>query len=76
MKGGDLPPVKTYALLDSGSEVTLSHEQMQQELGASGPRLNFILSGMTGNHVSGAVKCENSETNANLKYLYHQEERP
>ena len=44
----DLPPVETYALLDSESEVTLCHEKLQQELGASGPRLNFTLSVMTG----------------------------
>ena len=47
-KGSNLPPVETYALLDSGSEVTLCHEQLQRQLGASGPKLNFTLSGMTG----------------------------
>jgi len=36
VKGSALaPPVETYALLDSGSEVTLRHEHLQQELGAS-----------------------------------------
>ena len=44
----DLPPVETYALLDSGSEVTLCLEKPQQKLGASGLRLNFTLSVMTG----------------------------
>ena len=48
IKGSDLPPVETYALFDSGSEVTLCHEHLQQKLGVSGPRLNFTLSGMTG----------------------------
>ena len=48
VKGSDLPPVETYALLDSGSEVTLCHEHLQKKLGVSGPRLNFTLSGMTG----------------------------
>ena len=48
VKGSDVPPVETYALLDSGSEVTLCHEHLQKKLGVSGPRLNFTLSGMTG----------------------------
>ena len=48
VKGSDVPPVETYALLDSGSEVTLCHEHLQEKLGVSGPRLNFTLSGMTG----------------------------
>ena len=43
VKGSDLPPVETYALLDSGSEVTLYHEHLQKKLGVSGPRLNFTL---------------------------------
>ena len=49
VKGSDLPAVEIYALLDSGSEVTLlCHEHLQKKLGVSGPRLNFTLSGMTG----------------------------
>ncbi|PFX13875.1 hypothetical protein AWC38_SpisGene22013 [Stylophora pistillata] len=48
IKGSDLPPVETYALLDSGSTVTLCHEHLPKKLGVSGPRLNFTLSGMTG----------------------------
>ena len=48
VKGCNLPPVETYALLDSGSEVTLCHEQLQRQLRASGPRLNVTLSEMTG----------------------------
>ena len=47
VKGSDLPPVQTYALLDSRSEVTLCHEHLQKKLGLSGPRLNFTLSGMS-----------------------------
>ena len=47
-KGSGVPPVETYALLDSGSEVTLCHEHLQKKLGVSGPRLNVTLSGMTG----------------------------
>lgn len=47
-KGGSLEPVETYALLDSGSEVTLCHEILQEKLGASGMKFNFTLSGMTG----------------------------
>ena len=48
VKGSDVPPVETYTLLDSGSEVTLCHEHLQKKLGVSGPRLNFTLSRMTG----------------------------
>ena len=48
VKGSDLPLVETYALLDSGSEVTLCHEHLQKKLGVSGSKLNFTLSGMTG----------------------------
>ena len=40
-------PVETYALLDSGSEVTLCHEKLKETLGASGTRLDFTLAGMT-----------------------------
>ena len=35
-------------MLDSGSEITLCHEHLQQKLGVVGPKLNFTLSGMTG----------------------------
>ena len=48
VEGSDLPPVEKYALLDSGSEITLCHEHLQQKLGVVGPKLNFTLSGMTG----------------------------
>ena len=48
VKESDVPPVETYALLDNGSEVTLCLEHLQKKLAASGPRLNFTLSGMTG----------------------------
>ena len=47
-KGGNLIPVETYALLDSGSEITLCHESLKESLGVSGTRLDFTLSGMTG----------------------------
>ena len=47
VKESDVPPVETYALLDSGLEVTLCLEHLQKKLAASGPRLNFTLSGMT-----------------------------
>ena len=47
-KGSNLIPVETYALLDSGSEVTLCHEKLKETLGASGTRLDFTLAGMTG----------------------------
>ena len=40
-KGSNLIPVETYALLDSGSEVTLCHEKLKETLGASGTRLDF-----------------------------------
>ena len=48
VKRSDPPPVETYALLDSESEVALCHEYLQKKLGVSGLRLNFTLSGMTG----------------------------
>ena len=47
-KGGAGPVIKTYALLDSGSEVTLCHELLRKKLGVSGTELDFTLSGMTG----------------------------
>ena len=47
-KGGNSIPVETYALLDSGSEITLCHESLKESLGVSGTRLDFTLSGMTG----------------------------
>ena len=47
-KVGAGPVIKTYALLDSGSEVTLCHELLRKNLGVSGKELDFTLSGMTG----------------------------
>ena len=41
-KGSNLIPVETFALLDSGSEVTLSHEKLRETLGASGPKLQEV----------------------------------
>jgi len=35
--------IKTYALLDNGSEVTLCHEQVANKLELDGERLNFTL---------------------------------
>ena len=49
------PIIKTYALLDSGSEVTLCHKNLQKRLGAVGKKLDFTLSGMIGSTV---VKSE------------------
>ena len=48
IKGRDKPPVVTYALLDSGSEITLVHQKLQKELGAHGPEIDFLLSGING----------------------------
>ena len=48
VKDSSFMPVPTYALLDSGYEVTLCHEKLRERLGASGTRLQFTLSGMTG----------------------------
>ena len=47
-KGSNSIPVETYALLDSGSEITLCHESLKEILGISGTRLDFTLSGITG----------------------------
>ena len=48
VKDSSLIPVQTYALLDSGSEVTLCHEKLQERLRVSATKLQFFLSGMTG----------------------------
>ena len=47
-KDGNSIPVETYALLDSGSEITLCHESLKESLGVSGTKLDFTLSGITG----------------------------
>ena len=47
-KGSNQPAIGAYALLDSGSEVTLCHERLKKQLVASGRKLDFTLSGMTG----------------------------
>ena len=39
---------ETYALMDSGSEVTLCHEELSTKLEICGEKLNFTLTGMTG----------------------------
>ena len=41
---------ETYALLNSGSEVALCHEQLSDKSGSHGKKSNFILTGMTGSH--------------------------
>lgn len=40
--------LETYALLDSGSEVTLCQEQLSIKLGLNGQKSSFKLTGMTG----------------------------
>jgi len=40
--------VSTYALLDSGSEVTLCHEQLCNDLNLEGSKVKYTLSGITG----------------------------
>ncbi|XP_046862829.1 uncharacterized protein LOC124456428 [Xenia sp. Carnegie-2017] len=47
-KGENRPSVRTYALMDSGSEVTLGHKSLQNQLGITGRKLDFTLTGMTG----------------------------
>ena len=54
-KGSNQSMIGTYALLDTGSEVTLCHERLRKQLAVSGRKLNFTLSGMTG---STRVKSE------------------
>jgi hypothetical protein len=46
-KNGD-SYVETYALLDSGSEVTLCQEELTKKLQFYGKKMNFTLTGMTG----------------------------
>ena len=54
-KGGTRT-VETYALLDSGSEVTLCKEQLFNDLGSWGSRCNYELQGVTGSkNVEGHV---------------------
>ena len=45
---GETRVVETYALLDSGSEVTLSKEQLFSELGTWGSKCSYELQGVTG----------------------------
>jgi hypothetical protein len=47
-EGSNQPAIGAYALLDSGSEVTLCHERLKKQLVASGRKLDFTLSGMCG----------------------------
>ena len=47
-RGSNEPAIGTYALLDSGSEVTLCHERLRRRHAVTGERLDFTLSGMTG----------------------------
>ena len=47
-KGGNSIPVETYALLDSGSKITLCHESFKESLGVSGTKLDITLSRITG----------------------------
>ena len=37
-KGGNSIQVETYALLDSGSEITLCHKSLKERLGVSGAK--------------------------------------
>ena len=39
-------PIYAYALLDTGSEVTLCHEKFRDRLGTSETKFQFTLSGM------------------------------
>ena len=48
--------METYALLDSGSKVTLCKEQLFNDLGSWGSRCNYELQGVTGSkNVEGHV---------------------
>ena len=40
--------METYALLDSGSEVTLCHERLVKTLNLGGDKLKFTLTGING----------------------------
>ena len=48
IKGQKDPAIVTYALLDSGSEVTLVHQNLKEKVGAQGPQIDFLLSGING----------------------------
>lgn len=45
---GSTREVQTYALLDNGSEVILSHERLAKKLNLDGDKLKFMLIGVNG----------------------------
>ena len=54
---------ETYALLDSGSEVTLCHEQLSDKLGSHAKKSNYTLTGITGSqNVETSVELANIRT--------------
>ena len=50
---------QTYALLDNGSEVTLCHEQLMEELEINGDKLKFTLTG-----INGSTEVESDEVDS------------
>ena len=46
IKGQNTPAVVKYALLDCGSEVTLVHKKLKEELRAQGREIDLLLSGI------------------------------
>ena len=56
--------VETYALLDSGSEVTLCHERLMETLNLGGDRLKFTLTG-----INGSAEVENQLIDIHVESL-------
>ena len=82
IKGHDKPVVVTYALLDCGSEVTLVHQKLKEELGARGRQIDFLLSGINGSkQVNGelldiVVTSIDGETSLELSNVRTVEQMP
>ena len=82
IKGHDKPEVVTYALLDCGSEVTLVHQKLKEELGARGRQIDFLLSRINGSkQVNGelldiVVTSIDEETSLELSNVQTVEQMP
>ena len=82
IKGQKNPAVVTYALLDCGSEVTLVHQNLKEELGARGREIDFLLSGINGSRqVNGelldiVVTSMDGETSLELSNVRTVEQMP
>ena len=82
IKGQNTPAVVTYALLDCGSEVTLVHKNLKEELRAQGKEIDLLLSGINGSkQVNGelldiVVTSMDGETSLELSDVRTVEQMP